>query len=518
MKHEKWWIRLSVILGGLIFAATPVLLAYSGGPLPRKTGSARFGENSCTQCHGGTANSGSGKLELTGVPPAYVQGQTYNLRLTLEQKDQRRWGFELATRTKDGVQAGTLQVGPDGFTQIKLDAGVQFIEHTSLGTRAGTPDGPVNFDFAWKAPDSNVGEVFFSVAGNAANNDGTNTGDFIYTKEESSSSQTGGGGQGQSEPSIASITPNSGPVTGGTPVTILGKDFATGATVTIGGSTASNIVVVEDSRINAVTPAVANPGAVDVVVNSNGKAATLPGGFTYVTGSTANPTPQAIFVPFVIDTDNFRTNLGMSNLTSGPVNVTVHFADFSGTVLASKSYTVPGNGLNQVGNILRDLLEDSTVTKKEGFLILEPSVGDSIVAYATPIDNSTQDSSVIQGTRGKATHLLLPTSTSIGLFKTTLTLINDSEANNTVEIELRNTNGQVQAIKTVTLAPYGSFNTDNVHSFLGVSGTYGPIELRSTEQVPRPIIAISRVYAGLTTAAGKTGTASAFFFAEPMEK
>ena len=515
MTHEKWWIRLSVILGGLFFAAAPVLLAYSGGPLPRKTGSARFGENSCTQCHGGTANSGSGKLDLTGTPGAYVQGQTYNLRVTLEQKGQQRWGFELASRTKDGAQAGTLQVGPDGFTQIKLDSGVQFIEHTSTGTRAGTADGPVNFDFTWKAPDTNVGEVYFSVAGNAANNNGTNTGDFIYTKEESSSSQTGGGGQ--NEPGITSITPNSGPVTGGTPVIILGKDFAAGATVTIGGAAASNIVVVEDSRITAVTPAVANPGAVDVVVNSNSKTATLQGGFTYVTGSTPNPTPQAVIVPYVIDTEGFRTNLGMSNLTASPVNVTVHFATSSGTVLASKSYTVPGKGLNQVGNILRDLLEDSTVTHKDGFLILEPSVSDSIVAYATPIDNSTQDSSVIQGSRGKASHLLLPTSTSIGLFKTTLTLINDSEVNNSVQIELRNTSGQVQSTKTVTLAPYGSFNTDNIHAFMGVSGTYGPIELRSTEQVPRPIIAISRVYAGLTTEAGKTGTASAFFFAEPME-
>jgi hypothetical protein len=517
MKHQKSLVRLSVICSGFIFAVVPIMLAFSGGPLPRKTGSTRFGENSCTQCHGGTANSGTGKLDLTGVPETYVPGQTYNVKVTLQQTGQSRWGFELATRKDDGTQTGTLQIGPDGFTQIITDGGVQFIEHTSVGTRAGTANGPVDFNFTWKAPDTNVGEVFFSVAGNAANNNGTNTGDFIYTKEESINGPgSGGGGGGQNEPRITTFTPNSGPVTGGTPFVIWGKDFSAGATVTIGGAAATNIVVSGDSYIYGVTPAAANVGPVDVVCSSGGKSATLPGGFTYLQGSTANPSAKALIVPYVIDTDNFRTNLGMSNLTSSSVNVTVHLADLSGIILATKAYTVPGGGLNQVSNIVRTLLDDSIVSNKEGYLILEPSVDDSITAFATPIDNSTQDSSVIQSGRSQSTHLLLPTSTSTGLFKTTLTLINESEVNNQVEIKMRNTNGEVQTTKTVTLAPYGSFSSEDIHAFLGITGTFGPIELRSIEQTPKPIVAISKVYAELTTDSGKKGTASSFFVAEPM--
>jgi hypothetical protein len=330
------------------------------------------------------------------------------------------------------------------------------------------------------------------------------------------SRQAGNGGGG--EPKISSVMPNSGPLGGGTPFMILGKDFSAGATITVGGVPATNIIVVEDSRITAVLPSYPLAGPVDVVVSSAGSSTVLVGGFTYETGSAANPQPKAVIVPFVIDSDDFRTNLGMSNRTTGAVTVTVRFADRSGTILSSKDYMVPGAGLLQVANIIRDLMGSSNATGKEGYLILEPTVDDSIAAYATPIDNSTQDSSVIQGARGKSTALLLPTSTSTGIFKTTLTLINDSDVNNTVEIKLHNPNGDVWASKSVTLAPYGSFDTDDLHGFLGVTGVFGPVELHSTESTPRSLAAISRVYTALTTSTGKTGTASAFFVAEPLDR
>ena len=82
-------------------------------------------------------------------------------------------------------------------------------------------------------------------------------------------------------PTVSSVTPNSGPSSGGTPVTIGGTNFAAGASVTFGGSPATNVVVVSSSKITANTPAHA-VGAVDVTVtNPNGQNGTLPSGFTY---------------------------------------------------------------------------------------------------------------------------------------------------------------------------------------------------------------------------------------------
>jgi hypothetical protein len=90
-------------------------------------------------------------------------------------------------------------------------------------------------------------------------------------------------------PTVTAISPTSGPVSGGTNVTITGTGFVSGATVTIGGAAATNVVVDgTGTSITATTPA-GTAGAVDVVVtNAGGQGATLTGGFTYgSTGSAA---------------------------------------------------------------------------------------------------------------------------------------------------------------------------------------------------------------------------------------
>ena len=80
---------------------------------------------------------------------------------------------------------------------------------------------------------------------------------------------------------MSAITPNSGTSSGGTAVTISGTGFAAGATVSLGGTAASNVSVVSSSSITATTPAHA-AGAVNVVVtNSDGQSGTLTGGYKY---------------------------------------------------------------------------------------------------------------------------------------------------------------------------------------------------------------------------------------------
>ncbi|HEV2116610.1 MAG TPA: IPT/TIG domain-containing protein, partial [Terriglobales bacterium] len=87
-------------------------------------------------------------------------------------------------------------------------------------------------------------------------------------------------------PTVSSVSPNSGPSTGGTAVTISGTNFAAGAVVTFGGTPATNVTVVSGTSITATTPAHA-AGTVNVVVtNSDSQSGTLTSGFTY-TSSTA---------------------------------------------------------------------------------------------------------------------------------------------------------------------------------------------------------------------------------------
>ncbi len=69
------------------------------------------------------------------------------------------------------------------------------------------------------------------------------------------------------QPTVTSVSPNNGPVAGGTAVTITGTNFAAGATVTFGSAAATNVVVVNSTTITATTPA-GSAGAVTVTVTN----------------------------------------------------------------------------------------------------------------------------------------------------------------------------------------------------------------------------------------------------------
>jgi hypothetical protein len=82
--------------------------------------------------------------------------------------------------------------------------------------------------------------------------------------------------------SVTAISPNSGPVTGTTPVQVSGTGFQPGGTVTVGEAVATNVMVVSSTTITATTSFHA-AGTVDVIVtNPRGASSRLSGGFTYV--------------------------------------------------------------------------------------------------------------------------------------------------------------------------------------------------------------------------------------------
>jgi hypothetical protein len=89
---------------------------------------------------------------------------------------------------------------------------------------------------------------------------------------------------------VTSIAPALGSTGGGTAVTITGSNFASDATVTIGGVPATSVLVQGTTGITAVT-APRTAGATDVVVTSGGRTATLAAAFTFVAPSSTNQPP-----------------------------------------------------------------------------------------------------------------------------------------------------------------------------------------------------------------------------------
>ena len=115
-------------------------------------------------------------------------------------------------------------------------------------------------------------------------------------------------------PTFTSITPPSGPTTGGTPVTITGSNFVSGGSfgVTIGGTNA-NGVYVNPTTIAATTPAHA-PGTVNVVItNNDGQNITGANAFTY----SAGPTFTSITPPSGPTTGGTPVTITGSNFVSG---------------------------------------------------------------------------------------------------------------------------------------------------------------------------------------------------------
>ena len=82
-------------------------------------------------------------------------------------------------------------------------------------------------------------------------------------------------------PTITSIDPADGPVSGGQVVTITGTNLSTATSVTFGQAPAASFVVNGLTSITATTPPHGSAGAVDVVVSTAGGWASLPGGYTY---------------------------------------------------------------------------------------------------------------------------------------------------------------------------------------------------------------------------------------------
>jgi fibronectin type 3 domain-containing protein len=83
-------------------------------------------------------------------------------------------------------------------------------------------------------------------------------------------------------PTITSMSPTVGALAGATTITLTGTNFRVGATITVGGSTCTSVIVSTATSARCSTPAHL-AGAVSVVLTNNpdGQTATLINGFTY---------------------------------------------------------------------------------------------------------------------------------------------------------------------------------------------------------------------------------------------
>ena len=141
-------------------------------------------------------------------------------------------------------------------------------------------------------------------------------------------------------PAVDAVSPSSGPVAGGNSVTISGSGFATGATVTFGGTPAS-ATVVGSTSITATVPAHASGGVTVTVTNPGGQAGSLTNGYIYA--SAPPPTISGI-----------SPNSGS---TTGGTSVTIS----GGSFVASATVSIGGVAASNV-----NVSSSTTITATTG--------------------------------------------------------------------------------------------------------------------------------------------------------
>jgi hypothetical protein len=153
-------------------------LAHSGG----------FGEPTCRKCHiEYELNDTAGVVLIEGLPARWTAAERYVVTVSLLHPALVVAGFQLSARYEDGERAGR-QAGrfmpTDTLVTTAIDtiSNVQFAFHTTAGAVLGAQKGRAVWSFDWIAPAEEGGAVVFHVAANAANDDFSDLGDFIFTR------------------------------------------------------------------------------------------------------------------------------------------------------------------------------------------------------------------------------------------------------------------------------------------------------------------------------------------------
>jgi hypothetical protein len=154
---------------------------YADGAPPGFAGG--FNDSACDACHfENPLNDKAGALTLTGLPDQFTPGELYTLDVSLTRPGLKMGGFQLVARLENGTQAGVLTPGPQEADRVtvKTQAGVQYASQRRTGATPVSAD-TTRWTLSWQAPAAPTGPVQFHLAANAADNDDSVRGDYIYT-------------------------------------------------------------------------------------------------------------------------------------------------------------------------------------------------------------------------------------------------------------------------------------------------------------------------------------------------
>lgn len=304
--------------------------------------------------------------------------------------------------------------------------------------------------------------------------------------------------------------------TQGGKIRLLGNNFkprmvSDGTQFLIGGKPVSELRFVNNTQLDALAPP--NPeGGADVTMS-------LSSSSPHALSESPPPNPQAevlatykeLFsvpdpkpgfkrqqISFVVDTAQFRTNLGINNLDSSEITVDILLANENGELVVPRvPKTVAARGMLQTNDIIHNLTGEPPKSGREGYLLLESNA--NFEAWASqivnePQSNPTNDATFQQSRDVSAASevVLLASSASAGSFLTSLIIINNSPSAGRVNIRSWDYSGGPHDPLVHDIKANGFLNFEDFYKKVGLTGVFGPIEVEALDGIK--ITAAARVY------------------------
>jgi hypothetical protein len=155
------------------------------------------GENTCTQCHTSYAiNDPAGSITANVVGATggqYQAGQTYQVTVNIAKAGASIFGFSGVALDASGANIGTIVAGSDNHTQASSASGTNRT-YVLQNMNGGLAADQKTFTFSWTAPATASGNVSFYFTGLAGNNNGGNSGDYVYSTTLTLTPASMGGG------------------------------------------------------------------------------------------------------------------------------------------------------------------------------------------------------------------------------------------------------------------------------------------------------------------------------------
>jgi len=104
---------------------------------------------------------------------------------------------------------------------------------------------------------------------------------------------------------------------------------------------------------------------------------------------------QSAWLGQLTENASYRTNIGLTNTSSGNVSVTVYLYDATGNSLGSYQVSLGPGGFQQVTQPFKNKATPSQTAMAAGYAKIVVNSGSGVLAYASVLDNITNDPTTI---------------------------------------------------------------------------------------------------------------------------